>query len=169
MSISMHDASVPVFRHMLGALAGVLRKGEAHAADSGYAPDVLLQTRLFPDMFPLARQVQIATDFARSVSARLADIEVPSFADEETTFEQLHERIARTLAFIDRLDPVLFEGSDDREIVLRPGTPKERRFDGKAYLLQYGLPQFFFHVTTAYALLRHSGVPVGKLDYMGAR
>lgn len=169
MSISMHEASVPVFRHMLVALDGVLRKGEAHAVEKGFDPDVLLQARLFPDMFPLLRQVQIATDFARSVSARLADVEVPSFADEETTFAQLHERIARTLAFIDGLDPLLFEGADDRDVVLRPGTPKERRFGGKAYLLQYGLPQFFFHVTTAYALLRHNGVAVGKLDYMGAR
>ncbi|HEY0504194.1 MAG TPA: DUF1993 domain-containing protein [Lysobacter sp.] len=165
----MHEASVPVFRHMLGALAGVLRKGEAHAAGAGFDADVLLQARLFPDMFPLLRQVQIACDFAKSVPARLADVEVPSFADDERTFEQLHERIARTLAFIDGLDPLLFEGADEREIVLRPGTPKERRFDGRSYLLQYGLPQFFFHVTTAYALLRHNGVPVGKLDYMGAR
>src|SRR5688572_31939927 len=107
MSISMHEASVPVFRHMLVALDGVLRKGEAHAVEKGFDPDVLLQARLFPDMFPLLRQVQIATDFARSVSARLADVEVPSFADEETTFAQLHERIARTLAFIDGLDPLL--------------------------------------------------------------
>lgn len=169
MSLSMHDASVPVFRHMLGALAGVLRKGEAYAVEKGIEPDVLLQARLFPDMFPLLRQVQIACDFAKSVSARLADVDVPSFADDEAGFAQLHDRIARTLAFIDGLDALLFDGSEDREIVLRPGTPKERRFDGKAYLLQYGLPQFFFHVTTAYALLRHNGVAVGKLDYMGAR
>lgn len=169
MSLSMHEASVPVFRHMLGALAGVLAKGEAHAAEQGVEPDVLLQARLFPDMFPLQRQVQIACDFAKSVSARLADVEVPAFPDDEASFGELRERIARTLAFIDGLDPLLFEGSDEREIVLRPGTPKERRFDGKAYLLQYGLPQFFFHVTTAYALLRHNGVAVGKLDFMGVR
>lgn len=169
MSLSMHEASVPVFRHMLGALAGLLAKGEAHAAEQGFDPGVLLQTRLFPDMFPLQRQVQIACDFAKSVSARLADVEVPSFPDDEASFGELRERIARTLAFIDGLDPLLFEGSEEREIVLRPGTPKERRFDGKAYLLQYGLPQFFFHVTTVYALLRHNGVAVGKLDFMGAR
>lgn len=169
MSLSMHETSVPVFRHMLGALSGVLAKGEAHAAEAGFDPGVLLQTRLFPDMFPLLRQVQIACDFAKSVSARLADVEVPSFADEEASFADLQARIARTLAFIDGLDPLLFEGSDEREIVLRPGTPKERRFDGRGYLLQYGLPQFFFHVTTAYSLLRHNGVPVGKLDFMGAR
>ncbi|MDI9239992.1 DUF1993 domain-containing protein [Lysobacter sp. LF1] len=169
MSLSMHETSVPVFRHMLGALSGVLAKGEAHAVEAGFDPGVLLQTRLFPDMFPLVRQVQIACDFAKSVSARLADVEVPSFPDEEASFADLQARITRTLAFIDGLDPLLFEGSDEREIVLRPGTPKERRFDGRGYLLQYGLPQFFFHVTTAYSLLRHNGVPVGKLDFMGAR
>ncbi|GAA5074190.1 DUF1993 domain-containing protein [Lysobacter panacisoli] len=169
MSLSMHEASVPVFRHMLGALSGVLSKGEAHAVEQGFDPDVLLQTRLFPDMFPLLRQVQIACDFAKSISARLADVEVPAIPDEERSFADLRERIVATLAFIEGLDPLLFEGSEEREIVLRPGTPKERRFSGQDYLLRYGIPQFFFHVTTAYALLRHNGVPVGKLDYMGAR
>jgi hypothetical protein len=154
---------------MLRALDGVLAKGEAHAKAEGYDPDVLLQTRLFPDMFPLLKQVQIACDFAKSVSARLADVEVPAMPDEECSVSDLRERIARTLAFVEGLDALLFDGGEDREIVLRPGTPKERRFDGRGYLLQYGLPQFFFHVTTAYALLRHNGVPVGKLDYMGAR
>ncbi|MBU8977878.1 MULTISPECIES: DUF1993 domain-containing protein [unclassified Lysobacter] len=169
MSLSLHEASVPVFRHMLRALDGVLAKGEEHAKTAGYDPDVLLQTRLFPDMFPLLRQVQIACDFAKSISARLADVEVPAMPDEERSFAELRERIARTLAFVEGLDALLFDGAGEREIVLRPGTPKERRFDGRGYLLQYGLPQFFFHVTTAYALLRHNGVPVGKLDYMGAR
>ncbi len=169
MSLSLHEASVPVFRHMLRALDGVLAKGEDHAKAQGYDPEVLLQARLFPDMFPLLKQAQIACDFAKGVSARLADVEVPSTPDEERSFAELRDRIARTLAFIEGLDPLLFEGAHEREIVLRPGTPKERRFEGRAYLLQYGLPQFFFHVTTAYALLRHNGVPVGKLDYMGAR
>lgn len=169
MSLSLHEASVPVFRHMLRALDGVLAKGEAHAKAEGYDPDVLLQARLFPDMFPLLKQVQIACDFAKSVSARLADVEVPAMPDEERSVSDLRERIARTLAFVEGLDALLFDGGEEREIVLRPGTPKERRFDGRGYLLQYGLPQFFFHVTTAYALLRHNGVPVGKLDYMGAR
>ena len=169
MPLSLHDASVPVFRHMLGALDGVLAKSEEHAKAQGYDPEVLLHSRLFPDMFPLARQVQIACDFAKSVSARLADVEVPAMPDEERTFAELRQRIAKTLAFVEGLDALLFEGAGEREIVLRPGTPKERRFDGRNYLLQYGLPQFFFHVTTAYALMRHNGVPVGKLDYMGAR
>lgn len=169
MSLTMYEASVPVFRHMLRAMAGVLDKARAHAEEKVIEPDALLQARLFPDMFPLTRQVQIACDFAKSVCARLADVEVPSFADDERSFADLDGRISRTLAFIDGLDVLLFEGSDEREVVLRPGTPKERRFDGKAYLTHYGLPQFYFHVTTTYALLRHNGVPVGKLDYMGAR
>jgi hypothetical protein len=169
MSISMYDASVPVFRQRLGAMAGLLEKAEAYAAEKKIDGGVLLQSRLFPDMFPLVRQVQIACDFAKSVPARLADVEVPAYDDTEQDFAELHARIARTLAFIDGLDPLLFEGSHEREIVLRPGTPKERRFTGTAYLLHYGLPQFYFHVTTAYALLRHNGVAVGKLDFMGVR
>ncbi|MGO4221901.1 DUF1993 family protein [Lysobacter sp. TAF61] len=169
MSVSMYDASVPVFRQMLGAMAGLLEKAEAYAVEKKIEPSVLLQARLFPDMFPLVRQVQVACDFAKSVPARLADVEVPSYDDTEQDFAELHARIARTLAFIDGLDPLLFEGSEGREIVLRPGTPKERRFTGSAYLLHYGLPQFYFHVTTAYALLRHNGVAVGKLDFMGVR
>ena len=169
MNIDMYVASVPVFKRMLGALDGVLAKAEAHAAQRGYEPDVLLQARLFPDMFPLVRQVQIAADFAKGVPARLAGAEVPAFADTEQTFAELRERIARTVAFLDTLPAAGFQGCEDREIVLRPGTPKERRLGGLDYLLHYGMPQFYFHVTTAYALLRHNGVEIGKLDYMGAR
>ncbi len=169
MTISMYAASVPVFRQMLGNLAHLLSKAEAHAEAKGFDPDVLLQSRLAPDMFPLLKQVQIASDFAKGVSGRLADVEVPSFEDNERSFAELHQRIARTLAFIDGLQEALFEGSEEREIVLRPGTPKERRFGGQDYLLHYGLPQFYFHVTTTYALLRHNGVEVGKKDYMGQR
>ncbi|MFC3551707.1 DUF1993 family protein [Lysobacter cavernae] len=168
MTVSMYAASVPVFEQMLGGLGGVLNKAEAYAAEKKIEPAVLLQARLFPDMFPLVRQVQIACDFAKSVPSRLAGVEVPAYDDNEQTFAELHARIAKTLALIGGLDAMLFEGSEQREIVLRPGTPKERKLDGQAYLLSYGLPQFFFHVTTAYALLRHNGVEVGKRDYMGA-
>ncbi len=164
----MYVASVPVFRQLLGGLSGVLTKAAEHAAARKIDPPALLQARLFPDMFPLLRQVQIATDFARSVAARLAGVEVPSAPDTEQSFDELQQRIASTLAFLDSLDPTAFDGSDTREIVLRPGTPKERTLSGQAYLLSYGLPQFFFHVTTAYALLRHGGVEIGKRDYMGA-
>ena len=163
----MYASSIPVFKQMLGALAGILAKAEAHAADKHIEPAALTQARLFPDMFPLARQVQIACDFARGVSARLAGAEVPKYEDDEKTLEQLGALIGRTLSFIDGFSAAQFEGSAQREIVTRPGTPKERRFNGQAYLLSYGLPQFFFHVTTAYALLRHNGIDVGKRDYMG--
>ena len=168
MTISMYSACVPVFRQMLGGLDGVLAKAETHAADRKIDANALLQARLFPDMFPLARQVQIACDFAKSVPARLAGVDVPAYDDTEQSFAELCARIARTLAFIDGLDVAQFVGSEEREIVLRPGTPKERKISGQAYLMAYGLPQFFFHVTTAYDLLRHSGVELGKKDYMGS-
>lgn len=168
MSLSMHAASVPVFQQMLAALSGILTKAESHVADRKIEPAALLQARLFPDMFALARQVQIACDFATGVSARLAGTDVPTYESGDATFADLQQRIASTLAFIGALDPATFEGSSDREVVLRPGTPKERRIGGQAYLMAYGLPQFFFHVATAYGLLRHNGVEIGKKDYMGA-
>ena len=167
-SESPHAASVPVFQQILAALAGILAKAEAHATERKIEPAALLQSRLFPDMFPLARQVQIACDFAASVSARLAGVEVPAYEGGDQTFADLQQRIAATLAFVGGLDAARFEGSGQREIVLRPGTPKERRIAGQAYLLAYGLPQFFFHATTAYDLLRHNGVEIGKKDFMGA-
>lgn len=166
--LSFHQASVPVFKQMLGGLADVLAKAEAHAGARHIDPQVLLQSRLFPDMFALLRQVQIACDFAKGVSARLAGVEVPSVADDESTFAQLQARIQSTLAFLEGLPVAAFDEAGSREIVLRPGTPKERRFAGGPYLLSYGLPQFFFHVATAYAILRHNGVELGKKDYMGA-
>ena len=168
MTISMYDASVPVIRQMLTALSDVLAKAEAHAAARKIEPAALLQSRLFPDMLPFVRQVQIACDFGKSMPSRLAGVEVPAYDDTGQSFEELRSRIARTLAFIDGIDAAAFEGSEAIEIVLRPGTPKERTIAGGAYLLHYGLPQFFFHVTTAYALLRHNGVEIGKKDFMGA-
>lgn len=164
----MYVASVPVFKQMLGALKDVLKKGEADATQKKFEPEALLQARLFPDMFPLTRQVQVACDFAKSVPARLSGTEIPSYEDNERTFADLYARIDKTLAFAATIDPAKFAGSETREIVLRAGTPKERRFAGQAYLLNYGLPQFFFHVTTTYALLRHNGVELGKKDYMGS-
>jgi hypothetical protein len=163
----MYTSSVPVFRQMLGSLDAILARAEAHATEKNIEPAALTRARLFPDMFPLSKQVQIACDFARGVSARLAGAEVPKYDDEEQTFAELRGLIARTVGFIDGFTPTRFEAAAQREIVTRPGTPKERRFNGQAYLLSYGLPQFFFHVTTAYALLRHNGVEIGKRDYMG--
>lgn len=168
MTISMHAASVPVFTQMLGSLGQILAKAEAHASEKKIEPAALLQSRLFPDMLPLTRQVQIACDFAKGVTARLAGVDVPVYDDQEQTFAELRALVERTIAFVDGFEPAQMAGSEQREIVTRPGTPKERRFDGQGYLLGYGLPQFFFHVTTAYALLRHNGVEIGKRDYMGA-
>ena len=167
MTISLHAASVPVFQQLLGSLGQVLAKAEAHATERKIDPDALLQARLFPDMFPLLKQVQIACDFARGVSGRLAGAELPVIDAGQKTFADLQALIAATLDFIGGLDSTSFDGADTREIVLRPGTPKERRMPGQDYLLHYGLPQFFFHVTTAYDLLRHNGVEVGKRDFMG--
>ena len=168
MTISLHAASVPVFQQLLGSLDQLLAKAEAHAAERKIDPEALLQARLYPDMFPLLKQVQIACDFAKGVSGRLAGAELPVFDDQEKSFADLRALVARALGFIGGLDPASFEGAGTREIVLRPGTPKERKMAGQHYLLHYGLPQFFFHVTTAYDLLRHNGVEVGKRDYMGA-
>lgn len=165
--ISMHAASVPVFRQMLGGLDNILAKAGAHVAERKIEPNALLQARLFPDMFTFTRQVQIACDFAKGVSARLAGADVPVYEDKEQSFEELRALVARTIAFIGGLDPNLFAGSEERTIVTRPGTPRERTFNGQDYLLTYGLPQFFFHLTTAYALLRHNGVALGKTDYIG--
>ncbi|HEV7930346.1 MAG TPA: DUF1993 domain-containing protein [Nitrosospira sp.] len=168
MTISMHAASTPVFKQMLNSLKDILSKAEAHATDKKIEPSAFLQARLFPDMLPLTRQVQIAADFAKGVSARLAGVDVPAYEDTEQSFADLQARIAKTLVFIDGLNSAEIDGSEQREIILRPGTPKEQKFTGRAYLLHYGLPQFFFHVTTAYAILRHNGVEVGKRDYMGS-
>jgi len=167
MTHSLYDASVPLFKQMLTSLSAILAKAETYVSEKKIEPVALLQSRLFPDMFTFTRQVQIACDFAKGVSARLANVEVPSHEDTEQTFEELHARIEKTLSFINSLESVRFEGSEGREIVLRPGTPREKRMLGHAYAVHYGLPHFFFHVTMAYALLRHNGVEIGKQDYMG--
>ena len=168
MTISLYAASVPVFKQMLNALSGVLAKAEAHATAKNIDPSVFLQARLAPDMFPLVRQVQIAVDFAKGVSGRLAEIELPKYDDSEVTFADLQALISKVLAFVDGIKPEQIDGKEGIEIITRQGTPKAKRFTGQAYLLTYGLPQFFFHVTTAYAILRHNGVEIGKRDYMGA-
>lgn len=168
MTSPLYNASVPVMQQMLRALSDVLKKAEDHATQKNIDPNALLQARLFPDMFPLIRQVQIAADFSKGISSRLAGAEVPSWPDTEVSFSDLQALIAKALAHIGSFKPDQFDSSESREIVLRPGTPKEKKLIGSAYLLHYGLPQFFFHVTTAYAILRHSGIEIGKRDYMGS-
>lgn len=167
MTSPMYTHSVPVLRQMLTALQALLARADAHLAAKSTEPEALLRARLFPDMFPLIKQVQIAADFARGISARLAGVEVPVLEGKEQSFADLDALLNQTLAFIDGLDAAQFEGSEAKEVVLRPGTPKEKRLSGQAYLSNYGLPQFFFHVTTTYALLRHNGLDIGKRDYMG--
>ena len=168
MSDNLFDTTVPVFKQMLGALSAVLAKAQAQAEAHKIEPAALLQARLFPDMFPLLRQVRVACDFAKSVAGRLAGVDLPVFEDHEQSFDDLQARIAKTLAFLGGLTSAQFAGSAIRQIVTQAGTPKEKRFAGQSYLLNYGLPHFFFHVTTAYNILRHNGVAVGKTDFIGS-
>lgn len=168
MTSPMYTHSVPVLKQMLTALKSILARADAHVAAKSIEPEALLRARLFPDMFPLIKQVQIAADFARGIAARLAGVEVPVFEGKEQSFADLDALLDQTLAFIDGLAAVQFEGSEVKEVVLRPGTAKEKRLSGQAYLSNYGLPQFFFHVTTTYALLRHNGLDIGKRDFMGS-
>jgi uncharacterized protein len=167
MSISMYAASVPVFQQALNALSGVLSKAEAHATAKNISPEVFLQSRLYPDMFNFTRQVQIACDFAKGTCQRLAGQEVTPIADTEASFADLQARIAKTLELIAAAPAASIDGSEDRTIVLMPGTARERTFKGQAYLLTYALQHFFFHATTAYDILRHNGVELGKKDFIG--
>jgi uncharacterized protein len=167
MNISMYRASVPVFQQMLPALSACLRKGADYAAQKKFDPAVLLQSRLYPDMLPLVRQVQIAADFAKGTAARLAGLEVPKYEDTETSFEQLYARIQKTLNYIGEFKPPQIDGSEEREVTMAMRT-ETRVFKGENYLVGFALPNFFFHVTTAYAILRHNGVEVGKADFIRA-
>jgi hypothetical protein len=166
MAISMYAASVPVFKHILGTLQVVLEKAEAHAAAKKIEPSALLQARLFPDMFTTRRQVMIATDFAKGTCARLAGVDVPKHEDTEQTFEELKARIAKTQAFISTLTAPQIDGSEDRDIATQVGH-ETKHFKGQHYLLHYALPNFYFHVTTAYDILRHNGVELSERDYIG--
>lgn len=166
MTISMYQASVPLFRNLLGALSGVLEKGAAFCAAKGVDPAVLITFRLAPDMFPLSRQVQIACDMAKGAVARLAGTEPPAWEDTETTFADLQARIARTLGFIDGFAPEQIDGSEARDIVLTMRSG-ELRFTGQRYLIGFVIPNVIFHCATAYNILRHNGVEVGKRDFLG--
>lgn len=167
MAFSIYAASVPVFRQYLDSLDAILHKAEQHAVDGKFDPDVLLQSRLYPDMFPFVRQVQLAASFARDITARLGGTDIPKYDNTEHSFADLHALIVRTLAFIDSVPQTAIEGHEDRKTATRVGTPQEKTYTGQSYLLTYGMPQFFFHVTTAYAILRHNGVVVGKRDFLG--
>ncbi|MFB9243575.1 DUF1993 domain-containing protein [Massilia antarctica] len=167
MTFSMYDASVPVFKQILTSLSAIIDKAEAHATEKKIEPAALLQARLYPDMFPFQRQVQVAADFAKGCCARLAGVDVPRYEDSEHTFADLKERIAKTLEFIDGLPQDGIEASAQRDISTSSGA-NAKQFKGQVYLVHYALPHFYFHATTAYAILRHNGVEVGKKDFIGA-
>ncbi|MDR2213824.1 MAG: DUF1993 domain-containing protein [Pseudomonadales bacterium] len=166
MSLSMYSSSVPVFQHYLKNLANILQKGSDYVAEKKLDEKVLTSARLFPDMFPLSRQVQIACDMAKGCGARLAGVEAPKFEDTETTFEELRARIDKTSRFLDTLDAAAIDGSEQKQIKLKAG-PRELEFAGDFYLRNWALPNVFFHITTTYNILRHNGVPVGKSDFLG--
>lgn len=166
MSLSMYQASIPLLIKQLENLSGILKKGEAYAVAKKIEPEVLINARLAPDMFPLSRQVQIAADISKGV-ARLAGKEVPSYEDNEKTFVELEARIAKTIAFLKTFTPEQIDGSEERKVTLKM-RGKEVVFLGQPYLLYFVLPNLHFHATTAYAILRNNGVEVGKSDYLGS-
>lgn len=166
MPISMYQASAPRFVHMLNNLSAMLDKAQAHAAAKKLDPAALTTFRLFPDMFPLSRQIQVACDVAKGTVARLAGVDVPKHEDTEQTFDELKTRIAKTVAFINTIKPEQIDGSDDKDITVKLGK-QEYRFKGMQYLLNWAHPNFYFHATTAYNILRHNGVELGKKDFVG--
>ena len=166
MTMSMYQASVPAFLQTLNALSAILAKAADFAAERKLDQAVLLGWRLAPDMFPLARQVQIASGQAKGCCARLAGVELPKWPDDETTFEALRARIAKTVDYAQTFAPDALDGSEDRAITLMAGS-RELRFTGQQYLVSFVLPNFYFHATTAYAILRHCGLPIGKRDFLG--
>jgi hypothetical protein len=166
MTISMYQASVPVFIRSLGNLSAILGKAAAHAEANKIDPAVLLATRLYPDMFPLSRQIQIATDMAKGAVARLAGVERPVHEDNEMSFAEMQARIEKTLEFIRSIKPEQIDGSEERTITLTL-RGKDVQFAGQPYLLHFVLPNLFFHTATAYAILRHCGVALGKPDFIG--
>ena len=166
MSISMYQSSIPVFIHKLHNLSEILKKGEAFAKAKKIDESILINSRLAPDMLPLVRQIQITSDTIKAGAARLAGIEVPSFEDNETTFEQLQERITKTIKFLQSIKADQIDGSEKKKISYTQHG-KENNFIGQSYLLNYILPNLYFHITIAYAILRHNGVEIGKKDYLG--
>jgi hypothetical protein len=166
--LSMFDATIPPLKRALNNLSHILKKGEEYADAKKIEHSVLINARLFADMYPLARQVQIATDMSKGAAARLAGLEVPKYEDNETSFAELQTRIAKTIAFIETVKPTQMDGAETRDITIIVRN-KPMDFKGQAYLQKWVLPNVYFHVTTAYNILRHNGVELGKVDYLGSR
>jgi uncharacterized protein len=166
MSISMYQVSVPRFVNILGNLANILDKAQAYADAKKLDAVALTSYRLFPDMLPMTAQVQIACDAAKGVVARLAGVAIPAFEDNEKTLAELKARAAKTVAFIQTITPAQVDGTEDKDIVIKRGD-KETHYKGMQFLLGHALPNFYFHVTTTYVILRHNGVEIGKRDFLG--
>mgnify|MGYP003386725922 FL=1 len=166
MTISMYQASVPRFINILGNLSAILDKTQAHAEAKKLDELVLTGFRLYPDMLPMARQIMIATDTAKGLAARLAGVDIPVYEDTEKTIPELKARIAKTIAYLQSFKPAQIDGTEDKEIVIKRGD-KETRYTGMQFMLGHAVPNFYFHVTTTYAILRHNGVEIGKRDYLG--
>lgn len=166
MATTMYDVTIPVFKRALNNFSNVLQKGQAHAQSKGAAPDTLLQQRLVFDMLPLVKQVQLACDTAARSAARLAGVEAKAFPDTETTIDQARDRIAHTIAYLDTFKPEQINTAEGRDIK-RPTRGGEMHYKGLAYVTEYALPNFYFHCTTGYDILRIAGTPIGKSDYLG--
>lgn len=164
----MYQYCIPPLKRALTNLAAILQKGEAFAEARKIEPSVLLNARLAPDMYPLIKQVQIATDMSKGAAARLADVEIPKFDDNETTFGELFARIEKTIAFLDSIQPEQFAGAETREVTLHI-REVELKFSGQDYWLNWAQPNVYFHITTAYNILRHNGVSLGKRDFLGQK
>jgi hypothetical protein len=164
--MSFYDASVPAFQQILGALQGILTKAEAHCAAKKIAPEVLLGARLYPDMLPLSKQIQLASDFAAKGCARLTHSEVPSTPDTEKTFEELKQRLAKASDYLKTFKPAQFEGADTKEVTF-PVGPNTMTLTGQQFLNRFTFPNFYFHAATAHGILRHNGVEIGKRDFLG--
>ena len=165
--MSFYDASVPAFLQILDSLTKILTKTEAHCAAKNIAPEVLLSARLYPDMLPFSKQIQLVCDFAAKGCARLTHSEVPTTPDTEKTFEELQQRLARTIDYVKAFKPEQFDGADAREVTFPAGPNKTMTLKGQQFLNNFAFPNFYFHAATAHGLLRHNGVEIGKRDFLG--
>ena len=166
--MSFYDATVPAYLQVLSSLSGLLTKAEAHCTAKKIAPEVLLNSRLYPDMLPLSKQIQLASDFATRGCARATHSDVPQTPDTEKTFEELRARLTKTIDYVKSFKPAQFEGADAKDVTFPMGPEKTMTLKGQQFISNYSLPQFYFHAAIAHGLLRHNGVEVGKRDFMGA-
>ena len=166
--MSFYDATVPAFLQILGSLSGLLTKAEAHCAAKKIDPSVMLGSRLYPDMLPLSKQIQLVSDFAAKSCARLTHGDVPTTPDTEKSFEELRQRLAKTIAYVNAFKPAQFEGADTKDVTFPTGPDKTMTLKGQAFLSNVAFPNFYFHAATAHGILRHNGVEIGKRDFLGA-